>query len=135
DLLGAEYWTSSDALDREHAQRWVAAERLERVDARGAAGPPDRLRVPLHEPYECGLRHLCDARERPLGEIAACDEPDLLLTVAVAEPERVHQRETGERLRVGVRLGWRSEAVQVHVERRLTVEGVDPGAAAPRHEQ
>src|SRR5688572_6750226 len=56
--LLAEHRTPADALERQQAERRVATERRERIAARGAACPPDRLGVTLHEPDERCLRHL-----------------------------------------------------------------------------
>ena len=68
-------------------------------------------------------------RMRPVGEVGAGHEADLF-AAAAAEAERVGHGEADEGLRVVPRRRRGPEPVQVHVEGRGVVEGVDPVAFA-----
>ena len=65
-------------------------------------------------------------------EVGLADEAHVLLAAAAAEPERVGEREAGERGGVGARLGRRVEPLEVDVERGPVVERVDAVAGAAR---
>ena len=73
------------------------------------------------------------AQQRPVVEVGAGHEPDLL-AAAAAEAERVGEGEADEGLGVGPGGGRGVEPVEVHVEGGGVVEAVDPVPLAAGHD-
>src|ERR687888_584794 len=80
DALLAEDAPPGDAVEHQHADGRAAVEGQERVTAGGVGGVEHRGVVPLHQPHQRPLRDFGDAGQGPFGEVAAPDEPYLLLT-------------------------------------------------------
>src|SRR6202140_2003083 len=125
----AEHTPARDAVERQEPKRRPSGKTRDRLGTGSIGSHQHRVPVALHDPGQSALGNLGDAADGAVLEIRLGDEAHLL-TAAPAEAERVGEREAGEGCRVGAHVVWRLQALQVDVQRRSVVEGVNSVAVA-----